>query len=94
VITRVLKGQAVDLGGGAFKKRLNKNRALSIIVAKTGQHWAYEYLFGKKDRDNIEDAELAAFRKLAGQYQTLTDRQFDQLVPEENFPEICHDREA
>jgi hypothetical protein len=37
---------------------------------------------------------LAAFRKLAGQYQTLTDRQFDQLVPEQNFTEICHDREA
>ena len=93
-IAQVMRGQAVDLGGGVFKKRLNKNRHRSIIVAKAGQYWVYEYLFAKNDRDNIEDAELAGFRKLARHYQTLTSRQFDQLVREENFTEICDDREA
>jgi hypothetical protein len=93
-IAQTMKGQAVDLGGGVFKKRLNKNRHRSIIVAKAGQHWVYEYLFAKKDRDNIEETELAAFRKLARHFQTLTSWQFDQLVRQENFTEICHDREA
>jgi hypothetical protein len=93
-IAQVSRGQAVDLGGGVFKKRLNKNRHRSIIVAKAGHYWVYEYLFAKQDRDNIEAAELAAFRNLARRYQALTSRQFDQLVREENFTEICHDREA
>ena len=30
----VIKGQADDLGGGVFKKRLNKNLHRSIILAK------------------------------------------------------------
>jgi len=34
----VLKGQADDLGGGVFKKRLNKNMHRSIILAKGGRH--------------------------------------------------------
>ncbi len=64
-IAEVRKGQADDLGGGVFKKRLDKNSRRSIILARGGAHWAYEFLFAKKDRDNIDDRELAAFRKLA-----------------------------
>jgi hypothetical protein len=33
-IGQVMLGQADDLGGGVFKKRLNKNRDRSIILAK------------------------------------------------------------
>ncbi len=33
-IGEVRLGQADDLGGGVFKKRLDKNRRRSIIVAK------------------------------------------------------------
>ena len=54
-------GQADDLGGGVFKKRLDDNLHRSIILAKGGQYWVYEYLFAKKDRDNIEDDELLYF---------------------------------
>ena len=32
-IQGVMKGQADDLGGGVFKKRLNKNRHRSILLA-------------------------------------------------------------
>ena len=31
----------------------------------------YEYLFAKKDRDNIENNELVKFRRLAKTYETL-----------------------
>ena len=48
-----------------FKKRLDKNRSRSIILAKGQRYWVYAFLFAKKDRDNINDAELAAFRDLA-----------------------------
>jgi hypothetical protein len=90
-IAEVRKGQADDLGGGVFKKRLDKNRSRSIILAKGGAHWVYEYLFAKKDRDNIDDKELAAFRKLAKAYEGLDDQQLDRLLKDGDFTEICHD---
>ena len=91
-IAEVRKGQADDLGGGVFKKRLDKNRSRSIILAKGRAHWVYEYLFAKKDRDNIDDKELAAFRKLAGTYEGLDDQQLDRLLKDGAFTEICHER--
>ena len=47
-IRQVMLGQCDDLGGGVFKKRLDKNRSRSIILAKGGRYWVYEYLFAKK----------------------------------------------
>jgi hypothetical protein len=35
-IAEVRLGQADDLGGGVFKKRLDKNRSRSIVLAKDG----------------------------------------------------------
>ncbi len=61
----VMKGQADDLGGGVFKKRLNKNRHRSILLPKGGRYWIYQYLFAKQDRANIEDDELEDFRTLS-----------------------------
>jgi hypothetical protein len=66
----------------------------AIILAKGGHHWMYEYLFAKKDRDNIEDDELATFRQLAKSYETLSARQIAQLVRNGDFTEICHDGET
>ena len=76
-ILQVMQGQADDLGGGVFKKRLNKNQHRSIIVAKGGKHWIYTYLFAKKDRDNINRDELVDFRKKAGDYSNYTDSMID-----------------
>ncbi|MDR3745590.1 MAG: type II toxin-antitoxin system RelE/ParE family toxin [Acidobacteriaceae bacterium] len=59
-IRQVMLGQADDLGGGVFKKRLSKNLYRSIVLAKGRQFWVYEYLFAKKDRANIADDELDA----------------------------------
>ena len=93
-IEQVRKGQADDLGGGVFKKRLDKNRHRSIILAKGERYWVYEYLFAKKDRDNIADDELAGFRGLAKGYAGLRDEQVAQLLAEGDWLEICHDRQA
>ncbi len=49
-IEEVRRGQADDLGGGVFKKRLNKNRHRSIILAKGGRYWIYQFLFAKKTK--------------------------------------------
>ena len=87
-------GQADDLGGSVYKKRLNNNLTRSIILAKVGQFWVYAYLFAKKDRENIDDTELASFRKLAKGYASLTDVQLSQLIQDEQFVEICHGKQA
>ncbi|QDQ27618.1 type II toxin-antitoxin system RelE/ParE family toxin [Chitinimonas arctica] len=90
-IKQVMMGQADDLGGGVYKKRLNNNMHRSIILAKAGRYWVYEYLFAKKDRDNIEDSELDAFRSLAKGYAGLSEAQLEQLVESTDLSEICHD---
>jgi hypothetical protein len=92
-LQEVMKGQADDLGGGVFKKRLNKNRHRSIILAKGGRYWIYEYLFAKKDRANVEDDELEDFRILAKSYATLTEKQVSRLLEEKDLTEICHGNE-
>lgn len=90
-IQQVMLGQADDLGGGVYKKRLNGNLHRSIILAKGGKYWIYEYLFAKKDRANIDGDELLAFRLLAKSYAGLTETQVGQLLAAGDFVEICHD---
>ena len=90
-IQQVMQGQSDDLGGGVYKKRLNGNLHRSIILAKGGKYWVYEYLFAKQDRANIDDDELVAFRLLARSYAGLTETQVVQLLAAGDFVEICHD---
>lgn len=89
-IQEVMDGQADDLGGGVFKKRLNKNMYRSIILAKGGRYWIFEYLFAKKDRANIDDDELEDFRTLAKGYSTLNAQQIARLLEDKDLTEICH----
>jgi hypothetical protein len=92
-IRQVMLGQAVDLGGGVYKKRLGKNLYRSIIVAKGGRYWVYEYLFAKKYQANIDDAELARFRVLAALYAQKTDADIAKELKLNELMEICHDEE-
>ncbi|MHB1938731.1 MAG: type II toxin-antitoxin system RelE/ParE family toxin [Acidobacteriaceae bacterium] len=87
-IQQVILGQADDLGGGVFKKRLSRNLYRSIIVAKGGRYWIYAYLFAKQDRANIEDDELAGFRQLAGLYARKTE---DDIAKEMQCKELMGD---
>lgn len=90
-IRQVMQGQADDLGGGVYKKRLNDNMHRSIIVAKAGHHWIYAYLYAKKDRDNIAPDELAGFKRLAKDYSSAGDVRIAALLKQEELSEICHD---
>ena len=90
----VMAWQAVDLGGDVYKKKLNKNQHRSIILAKGREYWIYEYLFAKKERDNIDDAELEMFRLLAKGYAGLKNAQLAQLIEEKHLLEIGYDDET
>ena len=85
-----MKGQADDLGGGVFKKRLNRNMHRSILLAKGGRYWIYAYLFAKKDRANIDDRELEDFRTLAKSYAALSEQQIARLLDDNDLAEIGH----
>lgn len=88
-IRQVIQGQADDLGGGVYKKRLNDNMHRSIILAKAGQHWIYAYLFAKKDRENITPDELVGFKKLAKDYAAAGESQIAALLQQQALWEIC-----
>jgi hypothetical protein len=89
-VRQVMLGQADDLGGGVFKKRLGKNLYRSIIVAKGGRYWVYTYLFAKQDRANIGSDELAEFRALADLYSRKTDVKIAKELELREIVEICH----
>ncbi|THV23402.1 type II toxin-antitoxin system RelE/ParE family toxin [Peteryoungia ipomoeae] len=72
-VEEAARGQADDLGGGVYKKRLSRNQHRAILLAKAGEFWVYVYLFAKQDRANIDDAELTAFRHLGALYRKKTD---------------------
>ena len=87
-IVEVMQGQADDLGGGVFKKRLNDNMHRSIILSKGGHHWVFVYLFAKKDRANIDPDELAGFRKLAWAYGRMTEAELASGLRQGDFQEL------
>ncbi len=89
-IGQAMQGQADDLGSGVFKKRLNDNQHRSIILAKAGRWWVYEFVFAKKDRENISSDELAQFKLLAKSYAALSAKEVQQLIDDHYFLEICH----
>lgn len=93
-IQQVMIGQADNLGGGVFKKRLGRNMHRSIILAKGRNYWVYSYLFAKKDRANIEENELAAFRQLAILYNKKTDHDIDAELKTKELLEICHEEKV
>ena len=87
-------GQADNLGGGIFSKRLSKNRYRSIIVAKGGRYWVYAYLVANQDRANIENDELEKFWALADLYAGKTDADIAKETRHKDLVEICHGCEA
>lgn len=93
-IRQVMLGQADDLGGGVFKKRLNKNMHRSIVLARGSRYWVYIYLFAKKDRANIDEDELMSFRALAALYARKTDADIAKEIQLKELVEICHGQEA
>lgn len=54
-IDELMQGQADNLGGGVYKKRLNQNRDRAIILTKGGTHAFYTFIYAKQDMANIND---------------------------------------
>ncbi len=89
-IQEVMQGQAVDLGGGVYKKRLNKNTHRSIILAKGKNIWVFQYLYAKKDLDNISIEDLVLLKTLASNYGAMTVAELDKLIESKELQEIYY----
>ncbi len=88
----MLKGQADNLGGGVWKKRLNQNRHRSIVLAKGRHYWVYQLLFAKQHQSNIGQRDLVGLRAIAKTYEGLNQAQVQQLLDIKEFVEIHHDQ--
>lgn len=87
-------GQCDDLGGGVYKKRINKNMDRTILLAKGGKIWIFAHLFQKNDKENISDAELESFKELAKVFATLCVAKIKELTDKKELLEICNDNEC
>jgi hypothetical protein len=90
-ILEVMQGKADDLGGGVYKKKLNKNMHRSIVLAKGGGFWFYEYIYAKSDRANIDSDELLVYRGIAKLYEAMHPASILKLIQMKDLVEICHE---
>lgn len=90
-ISELADGKGENLGGNAWKKRLNENRSRSIVATKPKEFWIFVFLFSKNDRENIDDDELVAFKKLATDYGGQGLAGMNVLVAASKMMEICHE---
>jgi hypothetical protein len=86
VVADLRKGLGDSLGGGVWKKRLDKNRQRAIILNKVGAFWIFAFLFAKKDQDNITSKELEGFKKLSKDYRSAD---LEKLKKCGEIQEIC-----
>lgn len=93
-IRQVMLGQADDLGGGVYKKRLGKNLYRSIIVAKGGRNWVYVYLFAKQNLANIDDRDLRDFRELSDLYARKSESDMQRELLAGELKEICDENDT
>jgi len=92
-IAQAMQGQVVDLGGGVYKKRLNRNAHRAIILARHGERWVFQHLFAKRDQDNISASDLLGLRQLAKFYATFDDERIQQLLDDREWVELDDEHE-
>lgn len=86
-----------DLGGRILKKRIalpgmgKSGGTRTLVATNRGSRWFFVFGFEKNERDNIDDDELAALKRLARDLLKLTDAQLDTALQAGALMEICHD---
>jgi len=83
-----------DLGGGVIKQRVaRKGQGKSggfrtMILFKAGTRAFFVHGFAKNERDNINDDELTAFKKLATKMLDYKDAELTEAVNKNTLTEI------
>lgn len=83
-----------DLGGGVIKQRIARpgegasGGYRGIVLFRSGDKAFFVYGFPKSERENIEEDELRAFKKLAGEMLPLSDNKLKQLLQSSSLTEV------
>jgi len=87
------------LGGGVVKKRValpgrgQSGGARTLVATNRDTRWFFVFGFAKNERANIEDRELAALRKLAGDLLAMTPPDLVRAADAGTLTEICTETE-
>lgn len=99
MVQEIESGQIdTEYGGCVIKQRLaRKNQGKSggyrcVILYRTQDKLFMVYGFAKKDRDNIDDSEVIAFKDLAEQMLIITDESIDKLIRSKALIEVHYDK--
>lgn len=75
-----------DLGGGVFKKRIarpgrgKRGGYRTILAADLRDRWVFLFGFAKSKRDNLDDAELRDWKRVAKSYLALSEAMMNRLL--------------
>jgi hypothetical protein len=89
---------AADLGGGVIKQRVARSGGgksggfRTLILFRAGSRAFFVHGFAKNEKDNIDDDELAALRKLAAALLAYDDAALSQALANQTLIEVrCHE---
>ena len=84
-----------NLGGGLVKKRIARSGAgkssgfRTLLATNKNDKWFFVYGFAKNERDNIENHELLALKRLAAVLLGMEAGAIDKLIADKELKEIC-----
>jgi hypothetical protein len=90
-IQQLILGQADDLEAVYTRNAWGKISTAPSFLQEPDTSGSMSICFAKQDRANIQDDELAGFRRLVKAYAGLTTQQVNQLLRNRNWMEICND---
>ena len=91
---------AADLGGGVIKQRVARSGGgksggfRTLILFRAGSRAFFVHGFAKNERDNINDDELAALRRLAAILLAYDDAALSQALANKTLMEVTCDEEG
>ena len=84
-----------NLGGGLVKKRVARPGAgkssgfRTLLATNKNDKWFFVYGFAKNERDNIENQEMMALKRLAAALLGMDANAIDKLLADKELKEIC-----
>lgn len=75
-----------DLGGGLFKKRVARPGGgksggyRTILAADLRDRWVFLHGFAKSERDDLDDAEVRDWKRVAQLYLAAEEHMLDRLI--------------
>lgn len=85
-----------DLGGGLIKQRVarrgkgKRGGFRTLLAADCRERWIFIYGFAKTERDNVDDAELRALRRLARTYLAMSEATILRLLDAGELLEVSN----